>query len=330
MTSGFKEEGFTYVHTPIITSNDCEGAGETFRVSSSAPAPPSVKTTMAHADEFFSKPAYLTVSSQLHLEALASSLSRVYTLSPCFRSERSMTGRHLAEFWMLEAEWAFAGTVGDVCAVAQATIKRALRHSLGDPEIWKELEILWKDKKKDVRRISLLNASGTDKDWTRMSYTDAVRELRTYHERRRSNKPAFAFEPVWGKTLQSEHEHWIAEHLVNGPVFVTDYPRELKPFYMRLNDDEKTVACFDLLVPHVGELVGGSVREDRVDMLERAIGRHGLKREEYEWYLDLRRFGNAMNGGFGMGFERLIGWLGGIESIRECIAMPRWTRRMLL
>ncbi|KAG1843112.1 hypothetical protein DFJ58DRAFT_717829 [Suillus subalutaceus] len=260
--SYYEAQDFHYVHTPILTSNDCEGGGQSPDPSAQA--------------EFFSQPAYLTVSSQLHLEALAASLSRVYTLSPCFRAERSQTNRHLAEFWMLEAEWAFISHVGDVCYVVEESLKNALQK---------------------------------------------------YHA---SSRVGFEFQPAWGRSLQSEHERWLSERLVGGPVFVTDYPTSLKPFYMRANDDGQTVACFDLLVPFIGELVGGSLREERYSHLVEAIQRHGLKEEEYGWYVDLRKYGSAPHGGYGLGFERLISWMSGIENVRECIAMPRWAKRMLL
>ncbi|KAH7926152.1 asparaginyl-tRNA synthetase [Leucogyrophana mollusca] len=309
----FEGQDFTHVHTPILTSSDCEGAGETFRV-----VPNTAQSTLPEGDaqeEFFSKPAYLTVSSQLHLEALASSLSRVYTLSPCFRAERSQTSRHLAEFWMLEAEWAFTRSVDDVCDLVEACLKGVLARITPDSSLpWS-----------DGRLRSLLNAGQYDA-WARMTYTDAVAELERHH----ASSRAFEFEPKWGRSLQSEHERWLSESFIGGPVFVTDYPASLKPFYMRLNDDRKTVACFDLLIPHVGELVGGSLREERLDYLVASMKTHGLDEEEYKWYTDLRRFGSAPHGGFGMGFERLVSWLSGIENVRECIAMPRWAKRMLL
>ncbi|KIM91703.1 hypothetical protein PILCRDRAFT_810985 [Piloderma croceum F 1598] len=304
-----KSQGFSYTHTPILTSSDCEGAGEAFRIAPITPV--SLDSPSAPPEEFFSRPSYLTVSSQLHLEALAAAISRVYTLSPCFRAERSQTNRHLAEFWMLEAEWAFTQSVDEVCQVVEGAIKEIIQR--GDADM--------------ALRDTLLDISHSDRPWTRMSYAVAVSELEKYHE---SSTKKFAFPPAWGKTLQSEHERWLADELVRGPVFVTDYPVSLKPFYMRLNDDGKTVACFDLLIPRVGELVGGSLREERLGHLKQALDAHGLSREEYGWYLDLRKYGSAPHGGFGLGFERLIGWLSGIENVRECIPMPRWAGRMLL
>ena len=340
------------MHTPIITGNDAEGAGEAFRLapveaqhpssvsSSFIPQIPSLPPTPS---EFFSRPAFLTVSHQLHLEALASAISRVYTLSPCFRAEPSLTSRHLAEFWMLEAEWAFPGSNGvlDVCNFTESLLRDSL-NNVTQSEI--VVESLWKtcDSKK---RLSIENALNKKDAWTRMTYTEAIQELEkisSSFSSSSSNPPLkFQHTPKWGRTLQSEHERWLAETLIGGPVFITNYPKSLKPFYMRSNDDDKTVACFDLLVPHVGELIGGSVREERPRVLEtkmREAGllltddddRQDLQNSEYQWYLDLRKFGGAPHAGFGMGFERLVGWIGGVDNIRECIPMPRWAGRMLL
>lgn len=332
-----QNNGFVHIHTPIITSNDCEGAGETFRIvaSSDSPSTSSFNTTQTPSpttegspSEYFNHPAYLTVSSQLHLEAVASAISRVYTLSPCFRAERSQTSRHLAEFWMLEAEWAFTSSVEDICAVVEGTLRSVLRSHLDSPD----MAALYRGKPHD-RRPELAALSGAPQPWTRMTYTNAVAALEAHH----AATGAFAFAPSWGRALQSEHERWLADELVRGPVFVTDYPAELKPFYMRANDDAAgagaqgpTVACFDLLIPGLGELVGGSLREERLNLLEAAIERHGLDKADYAWYMDLRKYGGAPHGGFGMGFERLISWISGIESVRECVAMPRWAGRMLL
>jgi len=218
---------------------------------------------------------------------------------------------------MLEAEWAFVKDVGNVCAVVEGAIKDVLN---SDDRL--DLAVLWKNGD-DVRRRALENAGRTGRQWPRMTYTEAIVELMRHRK-------IFQFEPAWGRPLQSEHERWLASELVNGPVFVTDYPAALKPFYMRANPDQQTVACFDLLVPHVGELAGGSLREERVDMLDRAMTAKGLGLAEYGWYRDLRRFGGTPHGGFGLGFERLVGWVGGIENVRECIPMPRWCGRMLL
>ena len=337
-THSSQHNGFVHVNTPIITSNDCEGAGETFRIvpstSDSSPSSPSctaTSTAEAKPSEYFNHPAYLTVSSQLHLEAIASALSRVYTLSPCFRAERSQTSRHLAEFWMLEAEWAFISSVSEVCSLVENVIRQVLRTHAASPD----MDALWKHRSEESStaqssRAQIQSYADAPAPWTRMTYTEAISVLSRHH----GQTSAFVFPPEWGSSLQSEHERWLADKHVGGPVFVTDYPASLKPFYMRMNDGcepgRQTVACFDLLMPGLGELVGGSLREERVELLEAALERHGLDKADYEWYLDLRRYGGAPHGGFGMGFERLISWMSGIESVRECVAMPRWAGRMLL
>ncbi|KDQ19915.1 hypothetical protein BOTBODRAFT_83896, partial [Botryobasidium botryosum FD-172 SS1] len=350
----FQSQDFYNVNTPIFTSSDCEGAGEAFRVTSSIPTSSQGGTPSRTTSEleFFGRPAFLTVSSQLHLEALSSSLARVYTLSPAFRAERGVTHRHLSEFWMLEAELSFCENMEDVMGVVEGLIK----HSLNDVRktCEAELELLGATADADSgsdtaqeRRMSPLelcetlggsSASSSSSAWQRMTYTQAVKELAA-HDAASKGASQFQFRPRWGAPLQSEHEKWLAGSLVGGPVFVTDYPIDLKPFYMRLNnnedagnnaDDTGTVACFDLLIPRVGELVGGSLREERLAHLEHAMKKHGLPVEEYEWYLDLRRFGSVPHGGFGLGFERLVSWVAGIDNIRECIPFPRWPGKMAL
>jgi asparaginyl-tRNA synthetase len=328
-----QDQGFCYTHTPILTSSDAEGAGETFQIHKGSAS--SVSHAIADSggrtgldgrvgateeeDHFFSKPAFLTVSSQLHLEALASSISRVYTLSPCFRAERSQTNRHLAEFWMLEAEWAFTSHLEDIMSVVEDSLRPLARMTLSEyPSFWNQSN--------DAKRQVLADAGNAKSPWTRMTYTEAVCEL----SKHQSISKEFEFDPAWGRSLQSEHERWLSEKLIGGPVFVTDYPTSLKPFYMRVNNDEKTVACFDLLVPYLGELVGGSLREERLDLLQHALDVHKMDSIDYAWYLDLRKYGSAPHGGYGMGFERLISWLSGIDNVRECIPMPRWAGRMLL
>ncbi|KAL4067067.1 hypothetical protein V8B97DRAFT_1874355 [Scleroderma yunnanense] len=330
----YEKHDFCYVHTPVLTSSDCEGAGETFRVSPSFSAPfdssgPFSGLAAAQSPEFFSKPAYLTVSSQLHLEALASSLARVYTLSPCFRAERSQTNRHLAEFWMLEAEWAWTREVNDVCKLVEACIKDALIFGNSRED---ERRVLAKGVLGYEERLRSLEDAAAPKPWARMTYTEAIAELDKHSTAAASKAFSFQFKPKWGRALQSEHERWLSEVLVKGPVFVTDYPSTLKPFYMRMNDDGNTVACFDLLVPHVGELAGGSLREERLDPLRSRMAAHDLDAEgdEYGWYVDLRKFGAAPHGGFGLGFERLVSWVSAVENVRECIPIPRWAKRMLL
>ncbi|KAF8216502.1 asparaginyl-tRNA synthetase [Mycena galopus ATCC 62051] len=330
----FEKRGFAYAHTPILTSGDAEGGGEAFRI---APVPPPIK------HEFFGDPAYLTVSHQLHLEALSHSLGRVYTLSPCFRAERGVTRRHLAEFWMLEAEWNVIPTddpraqTTALCDFVEGVVKGAV----GDSGIihGEDVDVLWRHRDDDSasenerlkRREALVRAVTADAPWPKMSYSDAVRELT-------KSKQKWTFPVRWGNALQTEHEKWLSETLIGGPVFVTEYPATLKPFYMRANPplaaegEDVTVGCFDLLVPHAGELVGGSVREERLDVLKASMtSKHmDMDGERYRWYGDLRRFGGAPHVGFGMGFERLLGWVGGIENVRECVPMPRWAGKMAL
>ncbi|PPQ66876.1 hypothetical protein CVT26_009816 [Gymnopilus dilepis] len=321
MDNWFEAQGFYFCNTPIITGNDAEGAGETFRLEKIQASHPAIASPqeVTPPSEFFSRPAFLTVSHQLHLEALATAISRVYTLSPCFRAERSLTSRHLAEFWMLEAEWVLPDGDGvqGICDLTEGLLKDTVGAVIGN----QDMDLLWKDREGSMRQ-ALLDAVQSHQPWARMTYTDAIMELEKAHF-----SAPFEYEPKWGRSLKSEHERWLAEKLICGPVFVTDYPAALKPFYMRANDDERTVACLDLLVPYTAEIVGGSVREERLDVLQQKMGDHG---ENDAWYLDLRKYGGAPHAGFGMGFERLISWITGIENIRECIPMPRWTGRMLL
>ncbi|KAJ3862112.1 asparaginyl-tRNA synthetase [Lentinula novae-zelandiae] len=300
------EQEFVYVHTPVITGIDAEGGGESFRVGKGE-----------EGEEFFGRPAHLTVSSQLHLEAFQAALGRVYTLAPSFRAERSMTGRHLAEFWMLECEW--GGVSQDLDLHGLCTfVEDMLRYTIA--------RVLHSGSDNELHR-----AAFSQKPWPRITYSEAIHILQ-------QAQPLFTYPPTLGNSLQSEHEKYLAEVHFKSPVFVLDYPRRVKPFYMRVNPrtDMETVACFDLLVPRVGELVGGSVREERYEVLRSSMVDAGLipsppphspkkPQNPYEWYLDLRRHGSVPHGGFGMGFERLILWLGvGIANIRESVGMPRW------
>ncbi|KAG8918404.1 asparaginyl-tRNA synthetase [Tulasnella sp. 418] len=318
---------FIHVHTPILTSSDCEGAGEVFRVKpDSEPIPTSSSSSSSSSTEtipepeFFNTPAYLTVSSQLHLEVLSAAHSRVYTISPTFRAERSQTNRHLSEFWMLEAEMSFTEELDDVMNVVESSIKHVMRGLL-DGKNGMEVELLGlPQNEKGISWIPYIDMS-----WKRMTYTEAIEALQN------AGASLSGPPPVWGESLSSDHEKWLAGTYTGAPVFITDYPTSLKPFYMRLNEsspERQTVACFDLLIPGLGELVGGSLREERLDYLERALEKHGLSKEEYSWYLDLRRFGSVKHGGYGVGFERLVSWLSGLENVRECIAFPRWGGRM--
>ncbi|GAA5924294.1 hypothetical protein JCM1841_001353 [Sporobolomyces salmonicolor] len=318
----FRREGFVKVETPIITSSDCEGAGEVFRVADATPPPPSSAFNTFSTESAPPPPPpparYLTVSSQLHLEAIASSLPRVYCLSPCFRAEKSDTARHLQEFWMLEAEVGFLDAdvpraLEQVMGVAEASVRAVAAHVRSMPEFdffARQSEGL------DARVAGLLGPE----PYARMTYTHAI-DLLAAHSA--AHPSAFVFPPTWGSGLQTEHEKWLAEEHVGGPVFVTDYPTPLKPFYMLPNAGERTTACFDLLVPLLGELAGGSLRQHDPSALLASLTAHGLDPEAYEWYLDLRRYGTTRHGGFGLGWERLVGLLTGEGNVRECIAFPR-------
>ncbi|KAK6992234.1 Asparaginyl-tRNA synthetase [Favolaschia claudopus] len=327
----FASQGFTYAHTPILTSGDAEGGGEAFRIAPVSPPP---------NHEFFTHPAYLTVSHQLHLEALSHSLGRVYTLSSCFRAERGVTRRHLAEFWMFEAEWNVVPTIDPRAQTAAVCdfVEGAIKGSVGDSGIihGEDVNALWQHREQDSSseedrakaKEAVVLAVTSNAAWPKLSYSDAVRELL-------KSKKTWEFPVRWGSPLQTEHEKWLSETLVGGPLFVTDYPAAIKPFYMRANpamegEDETTVGCFDLLVPHAGELVGGSVREERLNKLKESMQSKGMDTdgERYGWYGDLRRFGGGPHVGFGLGFERLIGWVGGINNVRECVPMPRWAGKM--
>lgn len=318
----FQENGFVWISSPIITASDCEGAGEQFCVTtlisnageSDCPLN-SIPTTMEGnvdwSQDFFGKPAFLTVSGQLNAETYASALSDVYTFGPTFRAENSNTARHLAEFWMIEPELAFADLNDDMaCATAylQYVVKYILENCKEDMDFfntWIEKGII--NRLKDV----------VEKDFIQLTYSDAVELLL-------KSKKKFEFPVKWGLDLQSEHERYITEIAFGGrPVIIRDYPKEIKAFYMRQNDDGKTVAAMDLLVPRVGELIGGSQREERLDYLESRLDELKLSKDSYWWYLDLRRFGSVPHAGFGLGFERLVQFATGIENIRDAIPFPR-------
>ncbi|KAG1441953.1 hypothetical protein G6F56_011267 [Rhizopus delemar] len=290
----FQQQEFIQAHTPVLTANDCEGGGEVF--------------CLENSKEFFKKPVYLTVSGQLHAETVASGMSRVYTFGPTFRAEESLTSRHLAEFWMVEAEVAFVD-LPQLLDLTEASIQQTTRDVL---QLCEE-ETCFFDKWVNKGLLEKLQQS-VDRPFVRMSYTEAIDIL----DKSKLENPV-----AWGCSLPSEHEKFLAAYC-NQPVFVTDYPKELKPFYMRANEDGKTVACFDLLMPSLGELVGGSMREERYDVLEANMKKAEMNLEEYQWYLDLRRYGSAPHGGYGIGFERLMMWLTGLENVREVIPMPRW------
>ncbi|XP_071690033.1 asparagine--tRNA ligase, chloroplastic/mitochondrial [Rutidosis leptorrhynchoides] len=319
----FQENGFVWIASPIITASDCEGAGEQFCVTTLIPSSKEAIESPADAiprtkdglvdwsKDFFEKPAFLTVSGQLNAEAYATALSDVYTFGPTFRAENSNTSRHLAEFWMIEPELAFADLKDDMaCATAylQYVVKHVLENCKEDMDFfnsWIEKGII--DRLNDV----------VEKSFVQLTYTDAVELLL------KSNKK-FEFPVKWGCDLQSEHERYITEVAFNGcPVIITDYPKDIKAFYMRQNDDGKTVAAMDLLVPRVGELIGGSQREERLDYLENRLDELKLNKESFWWYLDLRRYGTVPHAGFGLGFERLVQFATGIDNIRDTIPFPR-------
>lgn len=307
----FDEQGFFYVHTPIITASDCEGAGALFRVTTIDPdKPPKADGKTDYTKDFFHKPAYLTVSGQLQVESFACSLGKVYTFGPTFRAENSNTPRHLAEFWMVEPEMAFFDLT-DNMTLAETFLKRIIRDALEKcPE---DMKFFAERIDKDV--FSRLE-DVLQKPFLRVSYTEAVDVLT------KSGK-TWEYPVAWGSDLQSEHERFLTETHFKNPVILYDYPRTLKPFYMKVNDDGKTVRAMDVLVPGVGEIIGGSQREDRLDVLEARMREQGLEPEGYGWYLDLRRYGTVPHAGFGLGLERTLLFLSGMANIRDVIPFPR-------
>lgn len=311
VNSFFHERGFRYVHTPIITASDCEGAGEMFQATTlDLDAMIKRGEPVDYSKDFFGKKAFLSVSGQLNVETYCMALGKVYTFGPTFRAENSNTTRHLAEFWMIEPEMAFAELPDDM-ALAEEFIKHLLGWAL---ERCSE-DMAFFDKRVQPGLIAMLDSVRSRK-FAHMSYTDAVAELEKH-------KDSFEFKPYWGCDLQTEHERFLSETVIGGPVIVTDYPKELKAFYMRLNDDGKTVRAMDVLVPRIGEIIGGSEREHRYDVLVQNMKAKGLDPASYWWYLDLRRYGSAPHSGFGLGFERLLRYVTGIENIRDVIPFPR-------
>lgn len=307
----FQERGFYYIHTPIITASDCEGAGELFRVTTIDPEnPPKNGPQVDYSKDFFGKPAYLTVSGQLQVEAFACALGKVYTFGPTFRAENSNTPRHLAEFWMVEPEMAFY-ELQDNMDLAESFLKRiitdALTHCQEDMQFFQERI----EKDLFARLDNVLK-----KPFLRVSYTEAIDILQ-------KSGQTWEYPVSWGSDLQSEHERYLTEKHFKSPVILYNYPRTLKPFYMRVNDDEKTVRAMDVLVPGVGEIIGGSQREERLDVLEQRIREQGMELEPYQWYLDLRRYGTVPHSGFGLGLERTILFLSGMANIRDVIPYPR-------
>ncbi len=308
----FNERGFVYVHTPLITASDCEGAGEMFRVTTLDPdnIPRNENGAVDWSQDFFGKSTNLTVSGQLEAETFALAFGNVYTFGPTFRAENSNTARHAAEFWMIEPEIAFAD-LNDDMQLAWDMIKAIINHVLKNCR--QELEFFNSFVDKGlIERLEKLAVS----DYQKVTYTEAIELLQKSGEK-------FNFPVEWGCDLQTEHERYLTEKIYNKPVFVIDYPKEIKAFYMRLNDDNKTVAAMDLLVPGVGEIIGGSQREERLDVLLARMEELGFKEEDYDWYLKLRKYGGTKHAGYGLGFERIIMYLTGVANIRDVIPYPR-------
>lgn len=313
----FNDRGFVYVHTPIITASDAEGAGEMFRVTTMDLNNP-IKNDEGKVDEskdFFGAESNLTVSGQLEVEGYAMAYGKVYTFGPTFRAENSNTPRHAAEFWMIEPEIAFAD-LEDVMNLAEDMVKFIIKYVM--EKLPEEMNFFnsFIDKELIERLENVVN-----KDFGRVTYTEAIEILK-------KADVEFKYPVEWGADLQTEHERYLSEKIYNGPVFVTDYPKDIKSFYMRVNEDGKTVAATDLLVPGVGELIGGSQREERIDVLEQMMNEKGIDVEDYQWYLDLRRFGGNKHGGFGLGFERMVMYLTGMKNIRDVIPYPRTVNSM--
>ncbi len=309
-----EERGFVYVHTPIITGSDCEGAGQMFKVSTlDANNPPKTKDgAIDYEQDFFGKETSLTVSGQLTGEAYALAFKNIYTFGPTFRAENSNTARHAAEFWMIEPEIAFAD-LNDDMMLAEDMLKYVINYVLENAPEEMEFFNSFVDKTLLERLNNIVNS-----DFGHVTYTEAIEILQ-------NNKDKFEYPVEWGCDLQTEHERFLTEQIFKKPVFVTDYPKEIKAFYMRVNDDNKTVAAMDLLVPGVGEIIGGSQREERIDILEARMAEMGLNKEDYWWYLELRKYGGTKHAGFGLGFERAIMYLTGISNIRDVIPFPRTT-----
>ncbi len=308
----FKEEGFSYIHTPIISTSDCEGAGEMFQVTTLDLKNPAKddKGEIDYKEDFFGQSAGLTVSGQLNAEALVMGLNKVYTFGPTFRAENSNTTRHASEFWMMEPEMAFAD-LNDDMDLAEKMLKYLISYVL--KELPEEMEFFNKfiDPGIMERLDNILKS-----EFGRISYTEAISILEKSGEK-------FVYPVEWGIDLQTEHERYLTDKVYQKPIFVIDYPKDIKAFYVRLNDDGKTVAAMDLLVPGVGEIIGGSQREERLEKLEQRMDEMGLKKEDYAWYLDLRKYGSVPHAGFGLGFERLIMYLSGMANIRDVIPFPR-------
>ncbi|MDZ4696256.1 MAG: asparagine--tRNA ligase [Deltaproteobacteria bacterium] len=308
----FHERGFFWIHTPIITANDCEGAGEMFRVStldlSNVPRTPDGKVDFSQ--DFFGKEAHLTVSGQLNVESYCLAMSKVYTFGPTFRAENSHTRRHLSEFWMIEPEIAFA-TINEDMALAEEFLKAIFTDLLNERGDDLAFFAKWVDRECITRVEKLVNSN-----FERMTYDEAIVHLK-------KSGRSFEYPVEWGANLQSEHERYLTEELVGRPVVVVNYPKSIKAFYMRVNDDGRTVAAMDVLAPGIGEIIGGSQREERLDVLDARLDEMKLNKDDYWWYRDLRRYGTVPHAGFGLGFERAILYATGLENIRDVIPYPR-------
>jgi asparaginyl-tRNA synthetase len=304
----FRERGFRYIHTPVITGSDCEGAGELFRVTTLNQS--SSKEKIDFSNDFFGAESNLTVSGQLSAEMFALALGDVYTFGPTFRAENSNTSRHVAEFWMIEPEMAFCDLTGNM-ALGESLIKYLIQFSIDNCTEDLDLFARFVDKNLMKTLENIVNS-----DFIRLAYKEAVDILI-------NSKMNFEFTVTYGSDLQSEHERYLTEKHFKKPVIIYNYPKAIKPFYMRLNDDQETVAAMDILVPRIGELIGGSQREERLDVLEKQMALSGLSKEKYWWYLDSRRFGSVPHSGFGLGFERLLMLITGISNIRDVIPFPR-------
>lgn len=328
LTRFFNDEGFVQTHTPIITSSDCEGAGEVFTISSNSAKESQQKSEPegeVQVEHFFRTPKYLTVSAQLHLEALAQAVNKVWTLSPTFRAEKSDTARHLSEFYMLEAEQCFTNDLADVMNVVEGML-RIVARDLQQSKVGQELLQVRASNQAPSEDDNAVSADElkwrwacmASTNWPRVTYQDAVNELK-----------GAGFDVSYEEGLETAHERWLAQHFGGGtPVFVTDYPAVQKPFYMIPSKDKaETVACFDLLVPDLAELVGGSMREHRSQELLEAMQGKGVAGKHLEWYEDLRKYGSVPHGGFGLGFDRLLCYLSGVGNIRDVVAFPRWYGR---
>jgi asparaginyl-tRNA synthetase len=308
----FTEDGFVWVNTPIITASDAEGAGELFRVSTLdlSNLPRTADGKVDYSKDFFGRESFLTVSGQLNVEAYCMAMSKVYTFGPTFRAENSNTSRHLAEFWMIEPEIAFAD-LSDDATLAERLLKYVFKAVLAErPD-----DMAFFEERIEKGVIAKLQGI-IDKPFVRMDYTDAIAILE-------KSKQKFEFPVKWGMDLQSEHERFLAEKHVGGPLILMNYPKEIKAFYMRLNDDGKTVAAMDVLAPGIGEIIGGSQREERLDVLDRRIVESGLDPHAYSWYRDLRRYGTVPHAGFGLGFERTVAYVTGLSNVRDVIPFPR-------